>query len=154
MFIQNKTENYQSFTVGGSNIFLAPDGDPKDTTAIDDSLIDDPILQLLLNRGTLVRVDVEKAVERQEEIKAQQEEEEAQKEEIKVVQVNDTKESDVRLVRCAAIKANGQHCSYNVQVPFYEYDSDTPYFCGRHKKEDPEDYEKVDGEWVKKVKPE
>ena len=154
MFIKNKTENWQSFSVGGKNIFLAPEGDAKDTIAIGDEFADDPILTLLLGKDVLEKVSTEKAVERQEEIRAQKEAEEAQKEEVKVVHVNDTKENDIRLVRCAAIKANGQPCSYNVQVPFHEYDSDVPYFCSRHKKQDPADYEKIDGEWVKKVKQE
>lgn len=154
MFIKNKTENWQSFSVAGNNIFLAPAGDAKDTIALNDDLSDDPILQLLLGRGALEIVQEEVAVERQQEIQAQKEEEKAQEPEIKVVVVNDTKENDIRLVRCAAVKANGQPCTFNVQVPFHEYDSDRPYFCGRHRKEDPEAYEKVDGEWVKKEKPE
>lgn len=154
MYIKNASENYQSFSVAGSNIFLAPNGDSKDTILLDDSLENDPILQLLLGKGVLVNVDKKNAEKRQKEIRKQKDEEEAQKEEIKVVQVNDTKENDIRLVKCAAIKANGQPCTFNVQVPFHEYDSDKPYFCSRHKKQNPDDYEKVDGVWTKKVKPE
>ena len=153
MFIKNMTDNYQSFTVNGSNLFLAPQGDRRDTVALDDEWRDDVILQRLLASGTLAEVGAEEAIERQEQIREEIAEEQAQKEEIKVVTVNDTKENDIRLVKCAAVKANGQHCTYNVQVPFHEYDSDKPYFCGRHKKEDPDKYEKVDGEWVRKVAP-
>ena len=56
MFIKNKTENWQSFSVGGKNIFLAPEGDAKDTIAIGDEFADDPILTLLLGKDVLEKV--------------------------------------------------------------------------------------------------
>lgn len=54
-------------------------------------------------------------------------------------------------VTCAATLKNGKQCTVAIPVPVGEFDATKPYFCGRHKGEKAEDYERVNGEWHKKA---
>ena len=149
-----KSKSFQNFNIDGKHFSLPPYGDPRDTTEISDEYADDQVIRYLVNIGSIEIVGQDVAEQKHEEVVAEQKAVEEAKPEVKVVSANENKENDVRLIKCAATKANGDPCNANVQVPYLEYDETVPYFCGRHKKEVAEDYERVDGKWVKLVKPE
>lgn len=149
MFIRNRTGSYQGFRLNNKPVKLGPYG----VTAISDLQASDDTLQLLLARNVVEKISQKEAQKEFEEVTAKAEEK-AEKTKLDVVVREETNKNSVMMAQCCAKQKNGETCAANVSVPVSEYDSDKPYFCGRHKAENPEDYEKVNGGWVKKAKPE
>lgn len=148
MFIKNKTGSYQGFRLNDKPVKL----DPYGVTAISDLQASDDTLQLLLARGVIEKVS-KSAAQKQFDEEAAKAEEKAEEKRLEVAVHEETNKNSVMMAQCCAKFKNGEPCGANVSVPVSEYDSDKPYFCGRHKGEDPEEYEKVGGAWVKKAKP-
>ena len=148
MFIRNKTGSYQGFRLNDKPVKLEPYG----VTAISDLQASDDTLQLLLARGVVEKVS-QKVAEEQFAADSEKAEQKAEEKRLEVAVHEETNKNSVMMARCAAKFKNGEPCGANVSVPVSEYDADKPYFCGRHKGESAEDYEKVNGAWVKKAKP-
>ena len=151
MFIKNKTKTWQSFMLGDDSFRMEPFG----TIQIPDKNSDDGVLKLLLSRDVVEILDEDKGVEIINE-KVAEEEAKAQENKIEVIGSTEEKAKTelATMVQCSAHNKNGNRCSSKVRVSAAEFDSDRPYFCGKHKNENPEDYEKIDGIFVKKDKPE
>lgn len=145
MYVQNRTDFNQQFRANGTSFSIKPGATVPMT---DDEYKDHPV-QFLLARGILVKVDdkdgLQSVVEAAEAAEAK-----AEEGKMKVVKQSEDTTKQVVMVPCAATKKNGDPCSNNVQVKVEDYDEDSPYFCGTHKKEDAEQYERVDGRWQKK----
>lgn len=140
MYIRNLTDSYQAFNHDGRRYELAP----KMTNGCDMFITDDfkPSIRELLER---------KAIEIVKEKPEKIEPPKPPKEKMKVVPADQNVTNQTRLVPCNAIKADGTQCNVNVPVPIEEYDPEKPYFCNRHKRQNPDDYTKVEGKWVKKA---
>ena len=52
-------------------------------------------------------------------------------------------------MHCPGVFKNGNPCNAVVQLAEGERYEDAPRFCGRHKDENPDDYELIDGKWTK-----
>ena len=147
MFIKNKLASYLNFNLAGKGVSLAPGG----ITIISDEQAEDDLLKVMIERG-----NVEEALPREaaaQEKKAVEKKAAAKEKKIPVRKFEEQTSEGTVIVKCAGVYKNGKHCGVNVSVPQAEFDSDTPYFCTRHEGENPDDYEKVDGEWSKKKKP-
>ena len=144
MFIRNETGSYQGFRLNGRPVKLEPHG----VTAITEEQAKDDTYQLLKLRGIVSEVKDAVAHEAIEE-KARREEARAEELKPEVAVHKEADKNSVMMAQCCARQKNGEPCGANVSVPLSEYDAAKPYFCGRHKAEKAEDYEKVDGKWVK-----
>ena len=147
MFIKNKLGTFLNFTLAGKGISLPPAG----VVVISDEQAEDEYLQVMINRDFVSVVGETQMDEQREKEAVKKEEEKREKPPIK--RHSDQVVDGTVVVKCAGVYKNGKRCSVNVNVPRDEFDSDKPYFCKRHAGESPEDYERVDGDWVKKHKP-
>lgn len=148
MFVKNKLSTYLNIKLAGRSVGFPPGG----IGVISDEQAEDDYFHILVERGW-----IEEAQSRQmsEQIDKEQEKKKEKSEKKIPVQKHEDKVTDGTIVaKCAARYKNGRVCEANVNVPQGEFDSDTPYFCRRHAAENPADYEKVDGAWEKKRKPE
>lgn len=146
MYVKNNTNYNQQFKAGGRGFTMRP----GDTTSITEDEYGDHAVQFLVARGVL---SVLKEDEGLSNVVAQADEKKAKAEERKL-EVNKAGEDttkQVMMAQCSAFKKNGERCGNNVAVKMSEYSEDMPYFCGTHKREKAEDYEKVEGVWRKKV---
>lgn len=148
MFIKNKTKTWQSFILNGKSFRMQPFG----TLQVSDKEFEDGVMKLLLSRDVVEVLDDEAGVEEINE-EAKKAEEKAEESKIPVSESLDEKATTevATMVQCSASNKNGNRCNSKVKVNAEDFDSDRPYFCGRHKNEDPEDYEKIDGVFVKKA---
>ena len=148
MFIKNKTKTYQSFMLRGKSFKLAPFG----TATVTDDEYADGVMKLLLSRKVVEVIDDEAGIEQLNEEKA---EAEAKVEESKIPVGESLEEAAKKevatMVQCSAHNKNGNRCASRIKVDADEFDSDRPYFCGKHSGENPDDYEKIDGVFIKKA---
>lgn len=140
MFIRNTTDSYQSFRLNDSPISMKPHG----TTMITDEQAKDDVFQLLLSRGVVEKCDMEDA-------KEEPKPEPKPRKQVEVKRQDEQQKDSAVVVKCAATLKNGNPCGGTINVQLAEYDEETPYFCKRHKAEQPRDYEKHEGAWVKKT---
>lgn len=135
MFLKNLTNTYQNFSYnnGANHKQIGP----GETVTIVNATEEDETIKTLIAQGKVEVVDAPKK----------------KKVAIPNVEVIDVAEDDeeevMTVVHCPAVKKNGEVC--NAVVSVANGDEDKIHFCGRHKKENPNDYEKVDGKWVKKT---
>jgi hypothetical protein len=149
MFLENLKESYLSVNIAGKDVSFAPNGSVGSVVSVKDEYADDDTLRTLIEREW---VKVQGKEEGTKAVAEQQEAiEEESKSKTKLVAQADTTEHKTINVQCAAVTGKGDRCSHHVSVPVDEYDKDAPYFCGRHKNENPDDYERVDGDWKRKV---
>ena len=74
----------------------------------------------------------------------------AAKEQETVADLIDAGDTEVlTTVHCPGVFKNGNPCNAVVQLAEGERYEDAPRFCGRHKDENPDDYELIDGKWTK-----
>lgn len=146
MFIKNKTKTWQSFMLGDKSFRMQPFG----TIQIDDSDFEDGVMKLLLSRDVVEVVDDEKGIEEVNE-EAKKAEAKAEENKIPVSESLDSKSKTevATMVQCSAHNKNGNRCNSKVKVNTEDFDPDKPYFCGRHANENPAEYEKIDGVFVK-----
>lgn len=146
MYVKNASNTNQQFRAGKTKFMLKPGA----TTPMTDEEFGDHVTQVLLRKGTLVEVNDDDGLEA---VIAQDEEKKAKAEEHRL-EVNKAAEDTTKqviMVQCAATKKDGERCQNNVSVKMSEYDENLPYFCGPHRNEKPESYEKVEGAWKKKI---
>ena len=85
-----------------------------------------------------------------ETFKDAEETDEAAKEQETVADLIDAGDTEVlTTVHCPGVFKNGNPCNAVVQLAEGERYEDAPRFCGRHKDENPDDYELIDGKWTK-----
>lgn len=150
MFAKNVTQSIQSFKVGDRPFMV----DPGQTIQLTDTQAKDETIKILLASGRLEEVGARKATK--EILQAEEEKKQAKEEKkIAVDTVNSEKDkTDVaHVVQCSAAKADGSRCNSQISIPAKDFDPEKPYFCGRHKNENPDDYQKEDGVFVKKPAP-
>lgn len=144
MFVKNADVCSLNLKIGEVFLFIMP----NDIVFVAEENV--PSVQHLIDNGTLAIVDEDEGKEheqkRMEEAKVK-----AEESVVPVVKVHDSKKQSTTVVDCAAITKSGKKCSGSVIIPFDEYDADKPYFCGRHKSEDAANYERINGEWVRKL---
>ena len=148
MYVKNVSNTNQQFKAGQTKFMLRPGS----TAAMTDEEYGDHTTQLLLRRGVLAALEDEEGLDA---IMAQEDEKKAKAEErkLEVNKIDKDTHKQVVMVRCAATKKDGERCLKEIAVPMAERDDDVPVFCGTHKNEKAEDYEKVEGTWVKKQTP-
>ena len=140
MYCKNIKNSYVGYSSNGMRRYIAPN---------DVAEVEDEEAKRLIEHGFFVEVGKEDAKAHEEKVAAEvQEKKESVA--IPVEAVQEKKVSNSTVVNCAAVTKSGKPCSGTAVIPFGEYDADTPYFCGRHKGENPEDYERVNGEWARK----
>lgn len=146
MYVRNESGTNQQFRAGKTKFMMRPGA----TAPMTDEEFGDHVVQILLRKGTLVEVGDDEGADA---IVAQEEAKKAKAEErkLEVSMASDDTTKRVIMVQCAATKKNGERCQGNVSVKLSEYDEEKPYFCGPHRNESADDYEKVEGVWKKKV---
>lgn len=149
MFVKNNRGTFISCSIGKKSILLYPAGSVGDTVDVDDSCRGEAPFVALVKSGAISIIGAEQG---ESEIKKAAEAIDANpvRDKMEMRPAEETTKKDVRLVTCCAVKANGEPCTSKVKVPFGEFNPDVPYFCGTHKKESVDKYERVDGKWVKK----
>lgn len=145
-YVENTSRFNQQFRAAGTKFLVKP----EQTVSMTEAEFDDHPVQFLLARGILKEVGADEGMAN---VVAQAEAVQAKADEGKL-EVNKAGENTVKQVmmaQCAATKRNGERCGNNVSVKMDEYSEDVPYFCGTHRNENPAEYEKKDGSWVKKL---
>lgn len=135
MFLKNVSKTFQSFSYndGKRQRQIAP----GETVTLIDAKEDDVAIKTLVSFGAVEIVDAPDGSKDEAEP-------------VVLADVEDPNETDVlTTVKCAATFKNGNPCNAVVQLEEGEAYEDAPHFCGRHKDENPEDYELVGGMWVK-----
>lgn len=140
---QNQVNAYQSFVIGKKGFKLNPHGQAGDTVKFTKAQEGDEVVKYLIGIGTLKKLDGEQAKVEM----AKQEAPSRVVNKVPVVEVEKRSSNNNIAVGCAATLRNGKQCTATISVPENEFNENTPYFCGRHKNEKPEDYKRVDGVW-------
>ena len=148
MYIQNTTNRYRCFQVGAYRYNLSPAGQRGCTASVPDNAADDPSFRALLDSGKLAVVGGHEVARKVEE-EARDAVREAQESKMQVVDYRRNTTVKNVVVKCAGTTKAGSRCACNVTVPVDEYDETRPYFCPRHRNEDPANFSKVGGEWVR-----
>ena len=149
MFLENLKESYLSVKIAGTDVTFNPVGSNGSVVSVNDAYAEDDNLRTLIERGWVKVQDKETGVKAVAEQKDAAEEEAQPK--TRLVAQGESVEHKTVAVQCAAVTAKGNRCSRHVSVPADEYDKDTPCFCSRHANEDPDDYERVDGDWRRRT---
>ena len=134
MFLKNVSKTFQNFAYndGKRQRQIAP----GETVALIDAKEDDTAIRTLVSLGYVEIVDGEKP--------------KAAKEQETVADLIDAGDTEVlTTVHCPGVFKNGNPCNAVVQLAEGERYEDAPRFCGRHKDENPDDYELIDGKWTK-----
>lgn len=137
MFLKNVTASYQNFLYknGACHKHIAP----SETVVIVDADETDPTIKSLVELGRCEIVDSIGETTKTNTIPN-----------VQVIEEVSEDEEVATVVHCPAVKADGKVCDAIVTLEEGE-DTSVPHFCGRHKKkENPADYEMVNGKWVKK----
>ena len=142
MFVKNVTPWQFTPLVGEKRLSVMP----NEVIEVDDSLRH--FLDEVLASGSFVEVGVDDKKEHDDVVAQAKADKEV--EPIPVVKVQPANREKTTVVNCAATMKNGKRCSGTVVVNFDEYEADKPYFCGRHKNESANMYERVNGDWAKK----
>lgn len=141
MYLKNITRSTQGMSVG-KTAYVA---DPGEVIVVPDELASDPTVMKVVARGAFERTSDDeglKAIARSEEQADKRREEDR----MKVMRVKDSMSRNVRMVPCAHQDAKGT-CGCAVSVKYGEYDPDRPYFCSRHKSDDPSMYVREGNGW-------
>ena len=135
MFLKNVSKTFQSFSYndGKRQRQIAP----GETVSLIDAKDDDVAIQMLVSLGDVQIVDGPDGSK-------------AFTDPVVPTEMEDPNETEVlTTVHCPAVFKNGNDCNAVVQLKEGEAYEDAPHFCGRHKDENPDDYELIDGKWTK-----
>lgn len=146
MYVQNVSNFNQQFKASGHSFTLKP----GQTVSLTADEYHDHTVQFLLARGILKVLGEEEGLENVVQ-QADEAQAKADENKMEVVSASANTTNQVIMVQCAAQKKNGERCLVNAKVDVADYDENTPYFCTHHRNEKAEDYERVDGTWVKKA---
>lgn len=145
-YVKNMSQFNQQFRAAGAKFMLRPD----QVTSMTQAEFEDHPTQFLLARGILKQMDDESGlsgiVEQAEAAQAK-----ANEHKLEVNKAGEDTVKQVMMTQCAATKKNGERCGNNVSVKMSEYDENVPYFCGTHRNEKADEYEKADGTWRKRL---
>ena len=162
MFIKNVSPYCQNFTLC-NRVFRM---NPGQTAIVTEEQMEDDIFKILKAKGVLeiegegevigkiakevkaevievAEADGSEVIEEPVPVTPAQEE----KPVIRVMDHKDNTAPQCKVVQCDAIKADGTHCTTKVTIAYDEYDDEVPHFCGRHRNQDPADYERINGKW-------
>lgn len=146
MYIKNATTSALTLTSDRVSVNLAP----EKVAYVSDENAKANVFQRMLSRGVIVQVEDEygRAAVQDDEDRMT-----AQREGTKAVAARRkaVDENQVMLVPCGYSDRNGHVCGCNVQVRMGAMDDSRPYFCSRHQNERPENYERVNGRWQRKI---
>jgi len=149
MIIQNITNIKQSFNIKNTTYTLAAEGHRGDSMELTAEQAATPVVNFLMSLGKIAEISKDEHVGKVQaaavDIAAEREE--------RLKQLKDLESASSTLheehipstvpVHCCAVTAKGERCSRSHLVPedeIEENDKPVLWFCGQHKKENPDDY--------------